>query len=133
MIQLMIGLSNLTLVTLAEAGVFSVPSVMQYGAFGVVCAAFGWLLVWQQNLFRNELKSVVLTNTAVMSILQALGQQLAIHHLQVSGVNPSTGKDAEERDAKCFATFSEFIRISKETKSSIDTALAAAARLAQQK
>ena len=96
---------------LGQADIFpGASSILQYGAFGVVCAAFGWLLWTQQKDLREEIRANTKMCQAILAACICFQQQLLAHDLTVSGINPATGKDHEERDSKAWSKYTEIQR-----------------------
>jgi hypothetical protein len=88
---------------------------------GIVAAAFLYILHWLLNKQSRELesqfKTAQITNLEVAKAIRSLvsavlgmQQQLMTHDLTVTGLNPSTGTNFEERDSMAFKRYTEVMK-----------------------
>lgn len=81
---------------------------LQFGAFGVVCTVFIMVMRWLMGRFaerQEEIREEIQLNremflewSATQTMMTvALQKQLLYHDSQVRGINPTTGKDVDER------------------------------------
>ncbi len=87
-----------------------------FGELGVLAGAFILLLRWTLGTLLSAFKDGMKTQTEAITklsrsvavnslMITAFGQQLLAHDLTVTGINPSTGKDAEGRDSKAYERY----------------------------
>lgn len=79
--------------------------IFQGTALTAVLVAFGVIIRWMLNRFDSTLDQIVQTQRIHTVTILNLQQQILIHDLTVSGLNPATGADFDERDSKAFTRY----------------------------
>ncbi len=78
------------------------------GPFALIA---GFLIWWvasrQEKLLTNMSKQIGISNL----LLVGLQKQLLMHDLTVTGLNPSTGEDFDERDSRAFVKYTEVLSV----------------------
>lgn len=78
---------------------------------GVVAGLFGMLLWWmtqrQEQMMRQMTRQISITNLLVVG----LQKELLVHDLTVTGINPSTGEDVEQRAKNALQKYEEVRQI----------------------
>ena len=81
--------------------------IAEIGAIAVVMGSFGFMLRWVLQKFDKSINSLVrAVNVNTVAVL-AMQKQLLAHDLTVTGLNPATGVDIDERTNKALAKYRE--------------------------
>lgn len=98
------GLTGGTAILAQAAPAFQIPGFVELMAqVGIL----GALIYWMIGRFERMLVAIGYDLRVNSSILLGLQQQLLAHDLTVTGLNPSTGADLEERAQKAIVKYQE--------------------------
>lgn len=101
----------------------NVGPMIQYGAFGVLAFGFLGVLRWMMGKFDIAIDK---NTSAIWGLTMAtltLQQEFLIHDLTVTGINPSTGANQDERSRKAYEKYKDLDGKIEETKKAIEKAL----------
>lgn len=84
-----------------------VGKFMDYGAWGVLALGFLVVLRWMMTTQRDAMEAMRQEMRANTAATLALQQMLLAHDLTVTGLNPATGADVEERTNRAYTKYLE--------------------------
>ena len=67
--------------------VADIPIPLEYGAFGVICTGFGYLLWWLLTKHNKAIEGNTNVSRAVVHTLMTMQQQFLVHDLTTRGLN----------------------------------------------
>lgn len=97
-----------------------IESIAKLAEHGIIAGAFLYILYWLLNKQSREAaehsRGAQLTNIEVASSIRSLAnavtclqQQLLMHDLTVSGLNPEAGETFEERDSMAYKKYRDMM------------------------